>query len=327
MQQRRLGQDGPLVGAIGLGCMSFAGMYGGTDQAESHRTLSAALDLGVTHLDTALIYGNGVSEEVIGDFLKDHPGRFTLATKGGIRTAPTRSFDNSEAYLRECLESSLRRLGVDHVELYYIHRRDQTIPIEDVTETLVKFIEEGKIGGIGYSEISPGSLERASAVHPIRAVQSEYSLWTRLPELGMIEACKRLGTAFVPFSPVGRGIFGETPVVPSTFADTDFRKANPRFMEPNFSANEARVAEFRVFARERGWTTASLAIAWTMLRGDHILPIPGTRSPEHLADCAAASAITLTTEDVAAIEKILPVGFAHGARYSERQAAGPEDYC
>ena len=327
MQQRRLGQDGPLVGAIGLGCMSFAGAYGGTDLAASHRTLAAALDLGVTHLDTALIYGNGVSEEVIGAFLKDHPGRFTLATKGGIRTRPTRSFDNSEAYLRECLESSLKRLGVDHVELYYIHRRDQTIPIEDVTGSLVKFIDEGKIGGIGYSEISPVSLERASAVHRIRAVQSEYSLWTRLPELGMIQACERLGTAFVPFSPLGRGIFGETPVNPAAFADTDFRKANPRFTEPNVSANEARVARFRQFARERGWTTASLAIAWTMLRGDHIVPIPGTRSPEHLADDAAAADITLTADDAAAIEAILPAGFAHGARYSERQAAGPEDYC
>ena len=327
MQQRRLGQDGPLVGAVALGCMSFAGAYGGTDQAESHRTLAAALELGVTHLDTALIYGNGVSEEVIGAFLKDHPGHFTLATKGGIRTRPTRSFDNSEVYLRECLEGSLKRLGVDHVELYYIHRRDQTIPIEDVTGTLVKFIEEGKIGGIGYSEISPASLERAHAVHPIRAVQSEYSLWTRLPELGMIQACNRLGTTFVPFSPLGRGIFGEQPINPDAFADTDFRKVNPRFKEPNVLANEARVAKFRAFARKRGWTTASLAIAWTMLRGDHIIPIPGTRSAEHLADDAAAAAITLTEDDIAAIEAILPAGFAHGARYSEKQAIGPEDYC
>ena len=326
MQQRRLGQDGPLVGAVGLGCMSFAGAYGGTDVAESHRTLASALDLGVTHLDTALIYGNGVAEEVMGAFLKDHPGRFTIATKGGIRVKPTRSFDNSETYLRECLEGSLKRLGVDHVELYYIHRRDQTIPIEDVTGTLVKFMDEGKIGGIGYSEISPASLERASAVHPIRAVQSEYSLWTRLPELGMIEACRRLGTAFVAFSPLGRGIFGQTPLDPDSFAATDFRKANPRFMAPNFATNEARVAKLRSFARERGWSTASLAIAWTMLRGDHIVPIPGTRSPEHLADDAAAAAIALTADDIAAIEAILPAGFAHGARYSEKQAIGPEDY-
>lgn len=327
MLKRRLGRDGPIVGAIGLGCMSFAGMYGGTDQAESHRTLAKALDLGITHLDTALIYGNGVSEKVIGNFLKDHPGRFTLATKGGIRTKPTRSFDNSEAYLRECLESSLRRLGVEHIDLFYVHRRDQTIPIEEVTGTLAKFIAEGKIGGIGYSEISPASLERANAVHHVRAVQSEYSLWTRLPELGMIQTCERLGTTFVPFSPLGRGIFGAVPVAPSSFMDTDFRKANPRFMEPNFAANEARVTAFRGFARERGWTTASLAIAWTMLRGDHIIPIPGTRSPEHLADDAAASAIKLTADDIAAVEKILPAGFAHGARYSERQAVGPEDYC
>ena len=299
----------------------------GTDRTESHRTLAKALDLGVTHLDTALIYGAGLSEEVIGDFIKDHPGRFTIATKGGIRTQPTRSFDNSEGFLRESLEASLRRLGVEHVELYYIHRRDQTIPIEDVVGTLLRFKDEGKIGGIGFSEISPASLERAAAVHPVMAVQSEYSLWTRLPELGMIQACERLGTAFVAFSPVGRGIFGDRPLDPAAFAETDFRKNNPRFTEPNLSANEARVARFRAYAKERGLSPATLAIAWTLQAGEHVIPIPGTRSPEHLAEDARAAEITLTAEDLAAIEAILPAGFAHGDRYSQKQAAGPESYC
>ncbi|MGL4489855.1 MAG: aldo/keto reductase, partial [Rhizobiaceae bacterium] len=169
MQTRTLGTNGPEVGAVALGCMSFAGFYGATTMTESHKTLARALELGVTHLDTAKIYGDGVSEEIIGAFIKDHPNRFTIATKGGIRTAPTRGFDNSPAYLRECLEGSLRRLGVDHVALYYVHRRDQTIPIEDVMETLVRFKDEGKIGAIGFSEIAPFTLERAAAVHPVAA--------------------------------------------------------------------------------------------------------------------------------------------------------------
>lgn len=327
MQQRQLGSNGKSVGAIGLGCMSFAGMYGATDMAESHATLARALELGVTHLDTALVYGNGVSEQVIGAFIKDHPGRFSIATKGGIRTSPSREFDNSEAYLRECLEGSLKRLGVDHVDLYYIHRRDQRIPIEEVTGTLARFVEEGKIGGIGYSEISPASLERAAAVHPVTAVQSEYSLWTRLPELGMLQACKRLGTAFVAFSPVARGMFGRKLPDPVIFAKEAFRPNNPRFSEPNFSFNAAYFERFGEYAAGRGLSPATLAIAWVLHQGDHIIPIPGTRSAAHLEEDAAADAVKLTAQDIAEIEAILPVGFAHGARYSESQSNGPEDYC
>jgi aryl-alcohol dehydrogenase-like predicted oxidoreductase len=327
MQQRQLGKDGPMVGAIGLGCMSFSGMYGPTDRKESLAVLKRALDLGITHLDTALIYGNGLSEEIIGEFIRDNPGRFTIATKAGIRTQPVRSFDNKPAYLRESLEGSLKRLGVDHVELFYLHRRDQEVPIEDAMETLVRFKEEGKIGGIGLSEVAPSTIERACAVHPVMAVQNEYSLWTRLPELGVIQACERLGVAFVPFSPVGRGIFSDSPIDPSTFRNTDFRSTNPRFLEPNFSANSSYVARFRAFARERGWSVPALAIAWTLHRGDHLIPIPGTRTVAHLEQDAAAAEIRLAPEDLAAIEAILPVGFAHGARYSEAQVNGPESYC
>ncbi len=327
MQQRQLGSNGPMVGAVGLGCMSFAGAYGPANRAESHAVLKRALELGVTHLDTAIIYGSGLSEEIIGAFIKDHPGRFTIATKAGIRTQPTRHFDNKPGYLREALEGSLKRLGVDHVELFYLHRRDQDVPIEDAMETLVRFKEEGKIGGIGLSEIAPSTLERACAVHPVMAVQNEYSLWTRLPELGLIQACKRLGVAFVPFSPVGRGIFSDDPVDPSTFGQSDFRKANPRFMERNFAANAAHIGKFRSFAQVRGWSVPALAIAWTLHRGDHLIPIPGTRTVAHLEQDAAAADIRLTADDMAEIERILPVGFAHGARYSEAQANGPESYC
>jgi aryl-alcohol dehydrogenase-like predicted oxidoreductase len=327
MQQRQLGRNGPMVGAVGLGCMSFSGMYGPADRAESLAVLKRALDLGMTHLDTALIYGNGLSEEIIGEFTRDHPGRFTIATKAGIRTEPVRSFDNKPDYLRQALEGSLKRLGVDHVDLFYLHRRDQDVPIEDAMGTLVRFMEEGKIGGIGLSEVAPSTIERACAVHPVMAVQSEYSLWTRLPELGVIQACKRLGVAFVPFSPVGRGMFSDMPLDQSTFRETDFRRTNPRFMEPNFSFNAAYVAGFREFARERGWSVPALAIAWTLHQGDHLIPIPGTRTVAHLEQDAAAADIRLTAEDMAAIEAILPVGFAHGARYNAAQANGPESYC
>ncbi len=327
MQQRTLGKNGKSVGAVGLGCMSFAGVYGPTDMAEAHATLAKALDLGVTHLDTALIYGNGLSEEIIGAFIKDHPDRFSIATKGGIRTGPSREFDNSEAYLRECIEGSLKRLGVDHVDLYYIHRRDQRIPIEDVTGTLAKFVDEGKIGGIGYSEIAPASLELAASVYPIMAVQSEYSLWTRLPELGMLQACERHGTAFVAFSPVARGMFSAAPLDAAKLADEPFRGQNPRFQEPNLSRNAPYFERFRAFAAEKGLAPATLAIAWVLRQGDHIIPIPGTRTAEHLEQDAAAAAVELSADDIAAMETMMPVGFAHGSRYSAAQHNGPEDYC
>lgn len=326
MQLRKLGQNGPDVGAIGFGCMSFGGFYGSTDRTESHAALARALDLGIDHLDTADVYGNGVSEEVIGAFIKDNPGRFTIATKAGIRAKPTRSYDNSPEYLQDCLEASLRRLGVDRVELFYVHRRDQSRPIEDVVETLVRFKEAGKIGGFGFSEISPASLQRAASVHPVTAVQSEYSLWTRLPDLGMISACERLGTTFVAFSPLARGMFTNVMPDPAALSDSDFRKNNPRFLEPNFSFNREIVSRFNDYARDRRWSPAALALAWVLHRGPHIIPIPGTRTAAHLAEDAEGASIVLTSDDMAEIETILPVGFAHGDRYSEKQYVGPERY-
>jgi len=327
MQQRKLGADGPLVGAIALGCMSFAGAYGGTDESESHRTLARALELGVDHLDTSNIYGEGRAEEVIGSFIKGRSHRFRIATKAGIKRGPPRSFDNSPDYLRECLEGSLSRLGVEHVDLFYIHRRDQRIPIEDVVGTLVRFKEEGKIGAIGFSEISPASLERATTVHPVAAVQSEYSLWTRLPELGLVQACGRLGAALVAFSPLARGMFADEMPDPAQFDEKDFRRGNPRFAAPNFSYNRERINHFVAYAQGKGHAPSSLALAWLLARAPHVIPIPGTRSPGHLEQDAAAADIALTAKDVQEIEAILPVGFAHGARYSDQQNIGPEGYC
>lgn len=327
MQQRELGEGGPKVGAVGLGCMSFAGFYGPTDEAEAHRTLATALDLGVTHLDTARIYGMGVSESIIGSFLKLNKHHFSIATKGGIVTKPQRKFDNSPEHLRESLEGSLKRLGVDFVDLFYVHRREQDRPIEEVTETLAQFVKEGKIGGIGYSEISPASLRRAAAVHPVRAVQSEYSLWTRMPELGLIRACKEVGTAFVAFSPVARGMFADNAPDPTTFGDRDIRKGNPRFVEPNFAANVAAIAAFRDYAESQSMSAATMALAWVIAQGDHIIPIPGTRTAAHLIQDAAAGSVQLTAAQLAKIDQLLPPGFAHGDRYTDSQMVGVERYC
>jgi aryl-alcohol dehydrogenase-like predicted oxidoreductase len=327
MEKRRLGENGPLVAPMGLGCMSFGGVYGPTDQAESHRTLARAIDLGLDHLDVADVYGEGRAEEVLGAFLKDNAGRFTIATKAGIKRKPTRSFDNSPEHLRAALEGSLRRLGVDHIPLFYVHRRDQSVQIEDVMETMVRFREEGKIGAIGLSEISPATLRRASAVHPVAAVQSEYSLWTRLPDLGLVAACAEAGAALVAFSPLGRGMFCGAPIDPLKFVPSDFRNGNPRFVQPNLDHNRAYAERFAAFARERGCKPAALAIAWVLARAPHIIPIPGTRTPDHLADDFAGTAIRLGAGDMAAIEAILPSGFAHGDRYSEAQSIGTERYC
>lgn len=330
MNKRKLLKNGRTVSEVGLGCMSFAGFYGPTTEEEAHETLTAALDLGIDFLDTANVYGMGVSESMIGSFLKGDDTKFAIATKVGICRDPDtgrRHYDNKPSHLRDELEKSLTRLGLDRVDLYYIHRRDPEIAIEEVTGALLDLKAEGKIAGIGFSEISPASLRRACAVGPVDAVQSEYSLWTRLPELGMIQACADLGVAFVPFSPVGRGMFGSKAPDPGQFAETDFRRDNPRFVEPNFSLNARAFEPFKTFARDQGTTPIALAIAWCLARGDHLIPIPGTRSAAHLADCAAGSAFRMTDEIMAEIARILPVGWAHGDRYTRQQWIGPEGYC
>lgn len=325
MKQRTIA--GRRVGAIGLGCMSFAGFYGATSEAESLGCLAAAVDLGVDHFDTAERYGGGRSEEIIGTFLRETRADVSIATKGGIYTEPTRHFDNSETALRRSLEGSLRRLGVDHVALYYLHRREAARPVEAVMETLVRFVEEGKIGAIGLSEVAPATLRRAHAIHPIAAVQSEYSLWTRQPELGMLQACAELGVTFVAFSPLGRGVFADSFPDPAAFGNQDFRVGNPRFAEPAYGLNKAIIGPFQAFARARGWSTAAAALAWTLDQGEHILPIPGTRSAAHLQDLAKAAEITFSDADRAEIARLLPVGFAHGERYADAQTGGVENYC
>ncbi len=327
MQKRQLGNGGPTVSAIGLGCMSFAGFYGETDEAEGLACLDTAYDAGIDFLDTANIYGMGRSERVVGAWLARRKPQVTLATKAGIVRGPDRRFDNSEAYLRAELEGSLKRLGVDHVDLFYIHRRDQSLPIEAVVETLVKLIEEGKIGGYGLSEVSPATLRRAHAAHPCRAVQSEYSLWTRQPELGLIDTCAELGVAFVPFSPLGRGVFTETFPDAASFGELDIRRTGPRFLEPAYGHNRAAIDPFKSFCHSRGWTVSATALAWILDRAPHLVPIPGTRTAAHLTDWADADRIAFTDADRAEIARLLPPGFAEGDRYSDAQIIGVERYC
>ncbi len=329
MKKRQLGTGGPMVSEIGLGAMSFAGAFGPTDVAASHRTLDAALELGITHIDTALIYGPYTSETIIGDYFRNNPSakaKFTVATKGGIVPDP-RGIDNTKKFLTESVNSSLQRLGLESIDLYYIHRRQFDLPIEDVMSTLLEIKTQGKIKAIGFSEIAPASLVRASAVGPVAAVQSEYSLWTRLAELGMVQTCKKLGTAFVAFSPLARGALSDVVLNPSDFADTDFRKGLPRFQPDNFKRNMEMTDKFKAYAKQQGWKAASLAIAWVLAQHQHIIPIPGTRTAEHLAMLAAGAEIKLSAQHLKEISEILPTGFAHGNRYSEAAQASVEIYC
>lgn len=315
------------VGAVGLGCMSFGGIYGATAIEDSLACLDEAARLGVTHLDVAEIYGGGRCEEIMGRYLGGRPGPFHIATKAGIYTEPTRHFSNARDRLRGSLEGSLKRLGLDRVDLFYIHRREAARPLPEVVETLVGLIEEGLIGGYGLSEVAPNTIRDAHAIHPVTAVQSEYSLWTRLPELGVLRTCRALGIAFVAFSPVARGILADRFPDPAAFPPGDFRRGNPRFEEPNYSRNKAAIAPFQAFCHARGWPVSAAAIAWTLDRGDHILPIPGTRTAAHLRELWSATEIRFTDEDRAEIDRLLPPGFAHGPRYSDWQAAGAESYC
>ena len=327
MRTRRLGLHGPEVSALGLGCLSFGGIFGATTEADSLRTLDAAWEAGVTFLDTANIYGTGVSETVIGQWLRSRKHRPHIATKASFTDDPARRIDNRPDHLRAELEGSLRRMGVDHVTLFYAHRHDPLIPAEDLAGTMQRLHEEGKILGYGLSEVAPYTLERCHAVHPVMAVQNEYSLWTRQPELGLVQRCMALGVAFVPFSPLARGVFGTPMADPATFAPAEFRTRIPRFHAENWPHNQARLLAFHAYAHSRGYTSAALALAWLLDRAGHIIPIPGTRSADHLQAWLYAPEIDLTDEDREEIDRILPLGWAWGDRYDDAQAATVERYC
>jgi aryl-alcohol dehydrogenase-like predicted oxidoreductase len=326
MKQRKLGRSGPEVSALGFGCLSFGGIFGPTTEAESLHALDAAWAAGITFLDTANIYGKGVSETVMGQWLRTRKHRPLIATKAAFTDDPARRVDNRPDHLRAELDGSLKRLGVDHVTLFYAHRHDPQVPAEDLAGTMKDLVQEGKILGYGLSEVAPSTLERCHSVHPVMAVQNEYSLWTRQPELGLIQLCARLGVAFVPFSPLARGVFGTPMADPSTFAKGEFRTRIPRFHAENWPQNRVRLQAFHDFAASRGLTPAALALAWLLDRGPHIIPIPGTRTAGHLQAWLAAPEIDLTDEDREEIDRILPVGWAWGDRYDDAQAGMSERY-
>lgn len=326
MRQRRLGARGPLVSAIGFGTLSFGGFFGPTTEEASLRALDAAWDQGITFFDTANVYGSGLAETVLGKWLATRRRPAVIATKASIVAGPPRRVDNSPGHLRAELEGSFRRLGVDHVALFYAHRHDPAVPAEDLAGTMQRLIEEGKIGGYGLSEIAPYTLERAHAVHPVSAVQNEYSLWTRQPELGLVQRCASLGVALVPFSPLARGAFGTPMADPAGFAANDFRRRIPRFAEGNWPHNRARFEAFAAFARKRGVTPAALALAWLLDRGTHLIPIPGTRNADHVAAWAGADTIDLSDEDRHEIGRIMPAGWAWGDRYDDAQTTSAERY-
>ncbi len=329
MKQRELGKGGPTVSVIGYGAMSFTDFYGPAADEGSMQVLDACLEVGINHIDTSNVYGMGRSETVIGDWLRKRGGQcpFTIATKGGITRSPDRRFNNDPEHLTEQLEGSLKRLGVEAVDLYYVHRRDKAHEIEAVTETMAGLVKAGKCKAIGFSEIAPASLRRAQAVHPVAAVQSEYSLSTRAPELGLVQACAETGAALVAFSPVGRGLLTDRPHDAASIRNIAFMKDNPRFVEPNLSANLEFNARFRALAADMGVAAATLANAWLVHQGDHVLPIPGTRSVKHLAEVAAGGSLDLSAEDLQRIDAVLPVGWCHGDRYTPTQWEGPERFC
>jgi len=332
MQRRRIGKQGPEVSAIGYGAMSFSDFYGPTDEGASHAILDAMRDVGVDHLDTANVYGRGRSETWIGSYLARNPGArgdFVIATKAAIVNEPggVRRLDNSAAHLEAELDASLVRMGIDHVDLFYVHRREEGRPVEEVAETLARLKASGKTRAVGFSEIAPWTLRRAAAVVHVDAVQSEYSLAARAPELGLVQACAELGAALVAFSPVGRSILTDHPIRPEGVGAIPFLKTNPRFTPENHRANLAITDAFRALAAVMGVPAAGLANAWLLARAPHVLPIPGTRSVAHLRESLAGASLRLSDADMARIEAVLPVGWAHGDRYDTAQWIGPERFC
>ena len=334
MNKRRLGDSKITLSLVGIGGMSFTNFYGETNETQSHYVLNEALDLGINHIDTSNVYGMGKSESIIGRFLskqgKTSQDRFHIATKAGItrdKDTGKRIFDNSKKHLTTELEASLKRLGIECVDLFYIHRRDKRVEIEEVTETLAQLVKAGKIKHFGFSEISPSTLKRAGKVQGVAAVQSEYSLAVRSPELGIVQTTAKEKTTLVAFSPVGRGLLTNSPHHIEDIKKMDFVRQIPRFQEPNLKANIDITNKFRELAAEMGVATASLAIAWILAQADNIVTIPGTRSPKHLRELAKGAGMVLTKGDLDAIEKTLPIGWAHGDRYSDEQWNGPERYC
>ena len=330
MKQRSLGQDKTPVSAIGLGCMGMSEFYGDSDDSQSLLTLARALELGVNFLDTANTYGLGHNETLIGRFLTQggaaRRAQVVIATKFGIVREPgkyERTIDNSPAYIRACCEASLQRLGVDVIDLYYCHRRNPDIPIEEMVGAMADLVKAGKVRQIGLSEVSAKTLRAACAVHPVAALQSEYSLWTRGPEDEMLKVCAELGTTFVAYSPLGRAFLTGT-VNAESLADNDFRKRNPRFTGAAGAANHRLVEGLRSFAVARGMTNAQIALAWLLNKHPHVVPIPGTRRINYLEQNVAATDCELSSKDIAELDTLFAPDRVSGPRYVKAGLLGIE---
>jgi aryl-alcohol dehydrogenase-like predicted oxidoreductase len=325
MQQRRIGPFS--VSAIGLGCMNLSHAYGTpppADQAE--RLLLAALDQGVTLFDTAALYGFGANETLVGRVLKPHRDRITLCSKGGMAGVSfpegvKRVIDGTPAAIRRNCEDSLKRLGTEVIDLYYLHRWHKAVPIEDSVGEMARLVAEGKVRTLGLSEVSATTLRRAQAVHPIAAVQSEYSLWSRNAEIAVLDTCREIGAAFVAFSPVARGYLTGRLRDVTAFDAKDIRRAMPRFAPDNYTANLALLDDYAAIARDAGCTMAQLALAWLLARGDHVIPIPGTTSLAHLGENLGAASVVLSPQVIARLDALFTPQAITGPRYNATNQA------
>lgn len=327
MHTRQLGHNGPQVSAIGLGCMGMSDFYTtGSDSRESIATLHRALDLGVTLLDTADMYGPHSNEELIGQAIRGKREQVVLASKFGIvrdpANASARGVDGRPEYVRAAIDGSLRRLGVDTLDLYYQHRVDPQVPIEETVGAMAELVKAGKVRYLGLSEASAATLERAHKVHPISALQSEYSLWSRDPEgNGCLATCQRLGIAFVPYSPLGRGFLTGALKSPDDFAADDYRRFNPRFQGENFQRNLRLVEQVQQLAIQKEVSAGQLALAWVLAQGEYLIPIPGTKQRRYLEENVAALDVRLSADDLASLDRIFSSQATAGTRYSEEVLA------
>jgi aryl-alcohol dehydrogenase-like predicted oxidoreductase len=324
MQQRRLGSQGLQVSAIGLGCMGMSQSYGPADEQQSVATIHRALDLGVSFLDTADMYGPFTNERLVGRAVAGHREEVVLATKFGNQRRPDGSWvgiNGRPDYVHQACDASLQRLGVDHIDLYYKHRVDRTVPVEETWGAMAELVQAGKVRFLGISEAAPATLRRANAVHPVTALQSEYSLFTRDPEGELLECVRELGVGFVAYSPLGRGFLTGTVTSTDGFTENDFRRTAPRFQAENFDRNLEVVERVRRLAEDKGITAGQLAIAWVLAQGDDVVPIPGTKRVAYLEENVAALQLRLDQEDLAAIDQAAPRGVAAGERYLPWQLA------